>query len=132
MMEEAEKDKHDNAIPNSKSSVFNKLQPSISQQCSSTFSRMRKDKTPKFSRCRGLWEDKQFKPLVFTKIRIGGKFSSSSPAQDRNSVFNLLGEVNEVQSSIPSRMKHIFTLNIKADDSLKVKRRTHHKKKRRM
>jgi len=33
-------------------------------------------------------------------------------------------EVNEVQSFVPSHMKHIFALDIKTDDSLKVKRRT--------
>jgi len=37
---------------------------------------------------------------------------------------NRLGEVNEVQNSIPSSMNHIFAVDIKMDDSLKVKKRT--------
>jgi len=39
-------------------------------------------------------------------------------------MFNCLGEVNEVQSSVPSHMKRISTLDVKTDGSLKVKRRT--------
>jgi len=109
---------------NSQLSVFNKLQPSTSHQRPSLFSQMRKDKTPKssvFHRMRG---DKQPKPSVLTRIKTGGKCSSSLPVQDRNSVFSHLGEVNEVQSSISSCMKYISTLDIKTDDSLKVKKHT--------
>jgi len=39
-------------------------------------------------------------------------------------VFSLLGEVNEVQSSIPSHMKYISTLDIMTNGSLKFKRCT--------
>ena len=39
-------------------------------------------------------------------------------------MFSRLGEVNEVQSSIPSRMKHISTLDVMTGGSLKVKRHT--------
>ena len=39
-------------------------------------------------------------------------------------MFNHLGKLNEVQSSIPSRMKRIFDLDIKTNSSLKVKRCT--------
>ena len=46
------------------------------------------------------------------------------PAEDRNSVFSRLGEVIKVQSFVPSRMKHISTLDVMIDGSLKVKRCT--------
>jgi len=39
-------------------------------------------------------------------------------------VFNRLGELNEVQSFVPSHMKCIFTLDVKTNGTLKVKRRT--------
>jgi len=37
-------------------------------------------------------------------------------------VFSRLGEVNEVQSSVPSCIKRIATLDVKTNGSLKVKR----------
>jgi len=39
-------------------------------------------------------------------------------------VFSRLGEVNEIEISFPSCMKHIFPLDIKIDGCLKVKRHT--------
>ena len=39
-------------------------------------------------------------------------------------MFSYLSKINEVQSSIPSCMKHVSTLDVKTDGSLKVKRRT--------
>ena len=39
-------------------------------------------------------------------------------------MFSRLGEVNEAQSSVPSRMKRITALDIKTYGSLKVKRHT--------
>jgi len=54
--EEAENDKGDNVVSNSKSSVFDKLQASTPQQHPSIFSKMGKDKTPKpcmFQRLKG-------------------------------------------------------------------------------
>jgi len=39
-------------------------------------------------------------------------------------MFRYLGEVNEVQSSVSSRMKHVSTLDVITDGSLKVKKRT--------
>jgi len=39
-------------------------------------------------------------------------------------VFTRLGEVKEVQNYMPSCMKHISTLDVKTDGSLKVKRHT--------
>jgi len=88
------------------------------------FKRMGRDKPPKlfmFQRLRG---GKLPKPSIFTRLKIGGKFSSSSPAQDENSMFSRRGEVNEVQSFISSCMKCISTLDVKTNGSFKVKRRT--------
>ena len=39
-------------------------------------------------------------------------------------MFSRLDEVNEVQSSVPSCVKCISTLDVKTDGSIKVKRRT--------
>jgi len=74
-----------------------------------------------FRRLRGY---KKPKPSVFTRIKASDKSFNSSPAWDRNLVFNYLGEINNVQSTIPSRMKCIFTLDVKIDRSLKVNRCT--------
>jgi len=47
------------------------------------------------------------------------------PSQEQKDlVFNRLGNGNEVQSSIPSRMKQFSTLNVKTDGSLRVKMHT--------
>jgi len=78
---------------------------------------MEKDKTPKPFVFRRLKGGKQPKPSVFLRIKKGGKFSSSSLAQDENFVFSRLGEVNEVQSFIPSRMRRLSALDIKTDGS---------------
>jgi len=83
---------------------------------------IRKDKTPKSSVFGRLREGKQPKPSVFAIINIGGKSSSLLPAQDKNSMLSYLGEVNEVQSFIPSCIKHISTLDVNTDASLIVKR----------
>jgi len=55
---------------------------------------------------------------------LGEETLGSSPLETENSLFNHLGETNEVQSFIPSHMKRVSTLDVKIDDSLKVKRRT--------
>ena len=39
-------------------------------------------------------------------------------------MFSRLGEVNEVQSFVPSCMKCVFAFDVKTNGSLKVKRRT--------
>ena len=53
-----------------------------------------------------------------------GEISSSAlPSQKKDSVFSHLTEINEVQSSIPSCIKRVSTLDVKVDDSLKVMRR---------
>ena len=54
---------------------------------------------------------------------MGKKPSGSSPAQIESSVFNRLGETNEVQSFVLSLIKRISALDVKGDSSLKVKRR---------
>ena len=123
MTEEVGNDNSDNATSNPKS-VFSKLKPLTAQQRPSIFSKMGNNNTPKSSAFYRLKGDKQPKSSVLGRIKTMGKSSSSSPVQDSNSVFSFLGEVNEVQSSIPSRMKLIFSLGIKTDGSLKVKRFT--------
>jgi len=91
MTEEANDDEGDNAMSSSKSSMFNKPQPSTSHQHPSMFNMIGKDNTPKssvFGRLRG---DKQPKPSVSTIIKAGDKSPSLLPVQDRNSVFNHFG-----------------------------------------
>ena len=102
-------------------SVFDRLQSSTSRQRPSVFRRIGKGKIPKTSVFHKLKKDDQYKPSVFARINIG-KMSSSSPHSQKDSVFNRLGKTNEIQSSIPSRMKRVSTLDVKVDDSLKVKR----------
>jgi len=68
--------------------------------------------------------DKNPKPSVFARIKIDEMSSSSPSSQERDSVFSCLGEINQVQSSIPSCMKHVFTLDVKTNGSIKVKRCT--------
>jgi len=43
--------------------------------------------------------------------------------EEKDSVFNQLGDRNEVQSAIPSSIKWFSTLHVKIDGSLRVKRR---------
>ena len=50
--------------------------------------------------------------------------ATPSMSLEENEVQSYLGEVNEVQSSFLSLVKHISSLNIMIDGSLKVKRRT--------
>ena len=121
-VEEVDDNEGENAKTNPNMSVFDRLQPSTSRQRPSVFRRIGKGKIPKPSVFHRLKKDDQSKPPVFARINIG-KMSSSSPhSQKKDSVFNRLGKTNEVQSSIPSRMKRVSTLDVKVDDSLKVKR----------
>jgi len=103
--------------------VFDRLQSSTSRQCPSVFRRIGKGKILQPSVFHRLKKDEQLKPSVFVRIKIGETSSSAPPSQKRDSAFSRLGKTNEVQSSIPSRMKHVSTLDVKVDDSLKVKRR---------
>jgi len=85
------------------------------------FRRIGKGKMPKPSIFHRLKKNEQPKPYVFARIKIGETSLSAPPSQKRDSVFSRLGKTNEVQSSIPSRMKCVSTLDVKVDDSLKVK-----------
>ena len=85
---------------------------------------MYKRQTPKslvFLRLKG---DKQQKSSVFTRIKIGGQIRKLIARAGHELCVQLLGEVNELQSSIPSRMERISALDIKTDGPLKVKRCT--------
>jgi len=75
------------------------------------FNRIGKDKAPKLFVFQKLKRDSKPKSSVFTRIARGKKSSRSSPAQMESSVFNCLGETNEVQSFVPSRMKRVSTLD---------------------
>jgi len=103
-------------------SGFDRIQPSTSHQCPFVFSRIAKGKIPKPSVFHRLKKDEHPKSLVFSKIKIGGMSSRTPSPQNKDSVFNRLGRINEVESSILSRMKHVSTLDVMVDDSLKVKR----------
>ena len=124
MMEGADNKGGGQATSSSRASLFDRLQPFISQRRPFVFNRVGKDKVPKLFVFQRLQRDSQPKPFIFTKITRGKKPSSSSPAQTKSSVFNRLGETNEVQGFVPSRMKRVSTLDVKIDGSLKVKRRT--------
>jgi len=78
---------------------------------------MEKDETSTSSMFCILKEDKLPKPETFAKAKImtGIKSLSSLPAQEKNSVLSHLGDIDEVQSSIPSRMKCTSTLDVKID-----------------
>jgi len=86
------------------------------------FSRIRKDKNPKSFMVHTIKEDKQSKPFVFPRIKTDGKSSSPLLGQERGPVSNCLGETNEFPSPISSYIKCIFTLDVKIDGTLKVKR----------
>jgi len=88
------------------------------------FNRIGKDKAPKLLVFQILKRYSQPKSSVFIRIDRGKKLLGSSPAQTESSMFNSLGETNEVWSFIPSCMKRVYTLDLKIDGSLKVKRRT--------
>jgi len=109
--------------PTPKRRVFDRLQPSTSCQCPFVFRRIGKGKLLKPSVFHRLKKDEQPKPSVFARIKIGETSSSAPPSQKRDSAFSRLGKTNKVQSSIPSRMKRVSTLDVKVDNSLKVKRR---------
>ena len=96
---------------------------SISRQCPSMFRRIGKGKILKSFLFHRLKKDEQPKLSVFARIKIGEMSSSAPSSQKRDSAFSRLGKTNEVQSSILSRMKHVSTLDVKVDDSQKVKRR---------
>ena len=86
------------------------------------FSRLGKGKTSKPSIFHRFRKDEQPKASIFTRIEMGEISSSASVPQKKVSVFSRLDETNEVQSSVPSHMKHVSALDVKVDDALKVKR----------
>jgi len=102
--------------------VFDRLQPSTSHLRPSVFRRIGKGKILKPSVFHRLKKDEQPRPLVVARIKIGKMWSSSLPSQKKDSVLSQLGELNEIQSSIPSRMKRVSNLDVRMDNSLKVKR----------
>jgi len=120
--EEVDDNEGENAKTNPETTVFDRLQPSTSCQCPSVFRRIGKGIIPKPSIFRRLKKDEQPKSSIFARIKIGETSSSAPPSQKRDSMFSRLGKTNEVQSSIPSRMKRVSTLDVRLDGSLKVKR----------
>ena len=81
----------------------------------------------KISRPSAFWRLKagtQSEPSVFTRIKSSEESPSSSHSQEKASVFGRLGQINEVQSVVPCRMKRLSILNVNMDGSLKVKRHT--------
>ena len=88
------------------------------------FNRIGKDKAPKLSMFQRLKSDSQPKPSIFTIMAREKKPSGSSPTQTARSVLNYLGKTNEIQSFIPSHMKHVPTLDVKIDGSLQAKTHT--------
>ena len=55
-------------------------------------------------------------------MKLKERARSKGASARESSAFRGLGVINEVQSSIPSRMKHFSTLDVKMDGSLRVKR----------
>jgi len=66
--------------------------------------------------------DTQSKPSVLTRIKSSKDLPSSSCSLEKALVFGHLGKINEVQSVVPSRTKHLSTLDVSTDGSLRVKR----------
>ena len=88
--------------------MFDRLQPSSSIRRPYVFSTIRT----------------QPKPSVFNRIKKGIEPLKAPSQKLQSSVFNRLGDINEVQTSIPSRMKRFSTLDVKTKGSLRMKRRT--------
>jgi len=113
-----------NAQVNPKSSVVDRLQSSSIEKRPSVFTHIGKSKDRKVYVFNRIKDGLRPKPLVFTRIQTIEKPSDSSLQQEKISAFSCLGVINEVQSSIPSRMKRFSTLDVKMDGSLRVKMRT--------
>ena len=64
----------------------------------------------------------QPRPSVFNRITKTKESSNPLRQEQKDSMFNQLGDGTKVQSSIPSRMKRFSTLDVKIDGSLMVKR----------
>jgi len=122
--EEVDVSEDENASPNPKPSVFDRLQSSTSKKCLPVFACIGKGKDHRCSVFNRIKNDPQPKPSVFARIGAGEKSSSSQLQHEKSSAFSRLGVINEVQSSISSRMKRFSSLDIKIDSSLRVKMRT--------
>ena len=61
---------------------------------------------------------------MFNRIPQAGESSDPLPQEQKGSVFNRLDDGNEVQSSIPSRIKRYSTLDVKTDGLFRVRRCT--------
>ena len=122
--EEVDVSEDESASPNPKPSVFDRLQSSTSKKRPSVFARIGKGKDHRSSVFNRIKDHPQPKPSVFARIGAGEKPSNSRLQHEKSSAFSRLGVVNEVQSSIPSRMKRFSSLDVKTDGSLRVKRRT--------
>ena len=103
--EEINDDKGDNVKTNPKSSMFDRLQPSILQQRPYVFSWIKTNKTSKSSMFLNPKVDKHLKSSIFTRIKKCEKSSSSQPSQERDLVFSRSSEMNEIQNFIPSCMQ---------------------------
>ena len=122
--EEVDEREDENTSPNPKPSVLDRLQPSTSKKCLSVFTHIEKVKDHKISVFNRIKDVHQPRHSVISKTKTSEKSSSSRLHQEESSTFSHLGVINEVQSSIPSSMKHFSRLDVKIGGSLRVKRHT--------
>ena len=104
--------------------MFDRFQSSTWQGHTSVFNRVRNGKILKSSIFYRPKVSTQSEPSVFTKLMSREESPNSSCSQERVPVFGRLGKINEVQSVVPSRTKHLSTLDVSTDGSLRVKRPT--------
>ena len=122
--EEVDESEDESASPNPKPFVFDRLQLITSKKRPSVFTHITKGKNHNIYVFNRIKDVPQPKHLSFARIKTGEKSSSSRLQQEKSSMFSHLGVINEVQSSIPSRMEHFFSLDVKIDSSLRLKRHT--------
>jgi len=122
--EEVDESEEESASPNPKPSVFDRLQSPTPRKCSSVFTLIGKGKGHKISVFNKIKDVLQPRRSLFARIKTGEESSSSRLQQEKSSAFSHLGVINEVQNSIPSRMKRFSSFDVKTDGSLRVKRRT--------
>ena len=113
----------ENAQANPKSFVFDRLQLHSVEKHPSVFTPIGESKDPKVSVFNKIKDGSRPKRSVFTRSKTIEKPSDSCLQQEKSSAFRHLGVINEVKSSIPSRIKQLSTLDVKMDGSLRVKRR---------
>jgi len=122
--EEVDDSEDENAQPPTKPSVFDRLQPSTSKKRPSIFTRIGRSQNPNPSIFWRVKSHAQPKLSVFNRIMKEKQSPSPLSQEQKDSVFNRLGDRNKAQSSIPSHMKRFLTLNVKTDGLQRVKRRT--------